>query len=156
MANYSIQGKDHGPFGTNQLVRHKFSSQDSRISRQGNLPENNVALDIGTIAAAGERCVDKVVMVQETEYDDEILCKHSYSERCHITYKTDYEPQQEEQCDENYKKKCYIEFKNVASQEKVQFCFTPLVRNCNTPGPTECTTEYRSECTTRYIYYKPF
>merc|ERR1712135_57728 len=37
-----------------------------------------------------------------------------------------------------------------ASPEKVQLCFTPLVKNCNTPGPTECTTEYTSECTTRY------
>ena len=120
----------------------------NRGSRQG-ADTNDVPLDIGSIAAVGERCIDKVVMVQETEYDNEILCKHSYSERCHITYKTDYEPQQEEECDENYRKKCFIEYKNVASEEKVQFCFTPLVRNCDIPGPTECTTEYRSECTTR-------
>ena len=120
----------------------------NRGSRQG-ADTNDVPLDIGSIAAAGERCIDKVVMVQETEYDNEIICKHSYSERCHITYKTDYEPQQEEECDENYRKKCFIEYKNVASEEKVQFCFTPLVRNCDIPGPTECTTEYRSECTTR-------
>merc|ERR1711970_1155306 len=31
---------------------------------------DDVALDIGSIAAAGERCIDKVVMVEETEYDD--------------------------------------------------------------------------------------
>ena len=37
----------------------------------------------------------QVVMVQETEYDDVIECKHSYSERCHTTYTTDYQPQQE-------------------------------------------------------------
>merc|ERR1712142_478199 len=39
---------------------------------------DDVALDIGSIAAAGERCIDKVVMVEETEYDDVIECKHSY------------------------------------------------------------------------------
>ena len=79
-----------------------------------------------------------------------LLLIYFFSEQCHVTYKTDYEPQQEEECEENYRKKCYIEFKNVASQEKVQFCFTPLVRNCDLPGPTECSTEYRSECMTRY------
>ncbi len=47
-----------------------------------------------SIAAAGERCIEKVVLVQETEYDDVIECKHSYSERCHTTYTTDYQPQQ--------------------------------------------------------------
>ena len=123
-------------------------SLDSRLPRQGT--SNEIALDIGTIAAAGERCIDKVVMVEETEYDDQIVCKHSYSTKCHTTYATDYEPQQEEECDENFKKQCYIEFKKKALEEQVQFCFTPLVRNCNIPGPTECTTEYRSECTTRY------
>ncbi len=76
-------------------------------------------------------------------------CDFIYNHRCHTTYVTDYEPQQEEECDENYNKRCFIEYKNVASEEKVKFCFTPLVKNCNIPGPQECTTEYRSECTTR-------
>jgi hypothetical protein len=89
-------------------------------------------------------------MVQETEYDDVITCKHSYSEKCHITYVTDYTPQQEEKCFENFKKNCFIEFKNQASEEKVQFCFTPLLKNCEKSGPEECTTEYTSSCTTRY------
>ena len=80
---------------------------------------------------------------------EQITCKHSYSTQCHITYKTDYEPQQEEECEENYRKKCFIEFKAVASKEKVEFCYTPLVKNCDIPGPEECSTEYRSECMTR-------
>ena len=128
--------------------------QDQRISRQGDGgEEDNVPLDIGTIAAAGERCVDKVVMVTETEYDEVITCKHSYSERCHTTYKTDYTPTQEEECTENFKKKCFIEFKKTASQEKVEFCFTPLEKNCDIPGPTQCSTEFRSECITTYVLY---
>ena len=43
--------------------------QGFRSSRQDTADNDNGPLDIGTIAAAGERCVDKVVMVQETEYD---------------------------------------------------------------------------------------
>ena len=70
-----------------------------------------------------------------------------------LPYKTAYEPQQEEQCEDNYRKRCFIEFKQSASDETVQFCHTPLVRNCDIPGPEVCSTEYRSECTTRYWRY---
>jgi len=111
-------------------------------------PDSDVSLDIGTIAAAGERCIDKVVMVEETEYDDVISCKHSYSEKCHTTYTTDFEPQQEEECEENFVKSCFIEYKKVASEEKIQFCNTPLV--CEGEGPIECKTVYESQCETRY------
>lgn len=141
------QGQSPAPaeaFGGSSLS----SSSNLNRSPKQQVGNNVVPLDIGTIAAAGEKCVDKVVMVEETEYDDEIHCKHSYSQKCHLTYATDYEPQQEEECEDNFKKRCFIEYKNVAKDEPVRFCFTPLVRNCNIPGPIECTTEYRSECTT--------
>merc|ERR1712002_627794 len=62
---------------------HEHQAVDARGSRQGG--GDDVALDIGSIAAAGERCIDKVVMVEETEYDDVIECKHSYTQKCHIT-----------------------------------------------------------------------
>ncbi len=114
--------------------------------RQG--ADDGPALDIGSIAAAGERCIDKVVMVEETEYDEEIECHHSYSERCHTTYTTDFEPQQEEECDENFKKSCFIEYKKVAFDEPIRFCHTPLV--CEGEGPEECKTVYESQCETRY------
>ena len=139
----------HGDHHPAQHHRHSANSFDNRISRQ-EATGGSPAIDIGAVAAAGERCIDKVIMVEETEYDDVIECDHSYTERCYTTYKTDYSPQQEEECEENFKKNCFIEFKAKALEETVQFCFTPLVRNCNLPGPTECTTEYRSECTTRY------
>ena len=109
---------------------------------------NDVALDIGSIAAAGERCIDKVVMVEETEYDEVVTCKHSYSEKCHTTYTTDFEPQQEEECEENFIKNCFIEYKKVASKEKVKFCHTPILIEGN--GPEVCQTVYESACTTRY------
>merc|ERR1712156_942964 len=76
---------------------------DTRDARQrGRGGGDDVALDIGSIAAAGERCIDKVVMVEETEYDDVVTCKHSYSEKCHTTYTTDFEPQQEESSMSSY------------------------------------------------------
>ncbi len=36
----------------------------------------------------------KVIIVEETEYEDQVECKHSYNQRCHTTYTTDFEPQQ--------------------------------------------------------------
>merc|ERR1712198_443114 len=44
--------------------------------------------------ADGKRCIDKVEMVEETEYDDVVQCDHSYDKRCHTTYVTNYESQQ--------------------------------------------------------------
>merc|ERR1712223_1274886 len=116
-----------------------------RAQRQG---DDDVALDIGSIAAAGERCIDKVVMESHTVYDEIITCKHSYDEKCHSTYTTDFEPQQEEECDETFTKSCFIEYKKAASEEKVKFCHTPSI--CEGEGPEECKTVYESNCETRY------
>ena len=81
-------------------------------------------------------------MVEETEYDDHIECHHSYSERCHTTYTTDFEPQQEEECNENFRKSCFIEYKKIAIEEPVRQCHTPLI--CEGVGPEECKTVYES------------
>ncbi len=79
-----------------------------------------------------------------------MICKHfSYDKKCHTTYTTDYEPQQEEECEENYKKNCFIEYKKVAHNVTVEFCHTPLVKDCNLDGPVECKTEYEAMCATR-------
>merc|ERR1711894_835204 len=87
-------------------------------------------------------------MVEETEYDDVVTCKHSYSEKCHTTYTTDFEPQQEEDCEENFVKSCFIEYKKVASEEAVTFCHTPILLEGD--GDEICKTVYESACTTRY------
>merc|ERR1712088_194346 len=80
--------------------------------------------------------------------DDVATCKHSYSEKCHTTYTTDFEPQQEEGCEENFVKSCFIEYKKVASEETVTFCHTPIILEGD--GPEVCQTVYESACTTRY------
>ncbi|QQP50688.1 Uncharacterized protein FKW44_011789 [Caligus rogercresseyi] len=125
-ANHDHDHHAHGDHADHAAHAEHAPASDNRLARQG---------DIGSIAAAGERCIDKVVMVEETEYDDHIECHHSYSERCHTTYTTDFEPQQEEECEENFKKSCFIEYKKVAVDET---------------GPEECKTVYESECETRY------
>jgi len=132
--------QDHAP------ARQPFQDFSARNEKQGR--GNDIDLSIGNIAAAGERCIDKVTMVEETEYDEVVTCKHSYSEKCHTTYTTDFEPQQEEQCDETFTKSCFIEYKKVASDEQVKFCHTPLI--CEGNGPEECKTVYESLCETRY------
>merc|ERR1712061_939647 len=90
-------GDHHGhglalPRRSQAAPRRSQNNFAARGQRQGGGEE--VDLSLGSIAAAGERCIDKVVMIEETEYDDVITCKHSYSEKCHTTYTTDFEPQQ--------------------------------------------------------------
>jgi len=97
----------------------------------------------------GKRCIDKVEMVEEIEYEDHIQCDHSYDKRCHTTYVTNYESQQEEECEENYRKNCFIDYEQIAFNETVKVCRTGLVKNCTVRGPEICRTEYESECWTK-------
>merc|ERR1711963_1020832 len=97
----------------------------------------------------GKRCIDKVEMIEETEYDDVVQCDHSYDKRCHTTYVTNYESQQEEDCEENFRKNCFIEYEKIAFNETVQICRTPLVKDCDIQGPEVCATQYESECWTK-------
>ena len=88
-------------------------------------------------------------MVEETEYDDVVQCDHSYDRRCHTTYVTNYEAQQEEECEENFRKNCFIDYEKIAFNETVEICRTPLVKDCDVQGPEICRTEYESECWTK-------
>jgi len=126
-------------------------SLDTGAFRQGN---DGVDVSFGAVAAArpgndGKKCIDKVEMIEETEYDEVVQCDHSYDKRCHTTYVTEYESQQEEECDENYRKNCFIEYETIAFNETVQICRTPLVKDCDIQGPEICRTEYESECWTK-------
>ena len=42
----------------------------------------------------GRKCVKKVMMREETVYEEVMTCHHSYDERCHDSYITTYEPHQ--------------------------------------------------------------
>ena len=69
--------------------------------------------------------------------------------RCHTSYVTNYESQQEEDCEENFRKNCFIDYEQIAFNETVQICRTPLVKDCDVQGPEICRTEYESECWTK-------
>merc|ERR1711913_188185 len=134
------------PFNTNADDHHHHERTPSqglagRAQRQGG---DDTDVSFGAVAAAGpgadgKRCIDKVEMVEETEYDDVVQCDHSY----------DYESQQEEECEENFRKSCFIEYEKIAFNETVQICRTPLVKDCDVQGPEICRTEYESECWTK-------
>ena len=71
----------------------------------------NVKIQTDEIAAQGQvdtgrTCVEKVMMREETRYEEVMTCDHSYDERCHTSYVTSYQPHQEEECDENFRKVC--------------------------------------------------
>merc|ERR1712025_32852 len=89
-------------------------SLDSRAAIQGQEGESV------SVAAAGKKCIGKVEMQEETEYDDVVQCDHSYDKRCHTTYVTNYESQQEEECEENFQKNCFIEYEQIAFNETVE------------------------------------
>merc|ERR1712106_1315745 len=140
---------DHGDHGDHH-AHEPNQNFDARFARQG----DDVDVSFPAVAAAGpgsdgKRCIDKVEMVEETEYDDVVQCDHSYDKRCHTTYVTNYESQQEEECEENDRKSCFIEYETIAFNETVSVCKTPLVKDCDVSGPEICRTEYESECWTK-------
>ena len=64
-----------------------------------------------------QTCVTKMQLVEETVFTEEIRCDHSYDKRCHTSYATSYESQQEEECEENYRKTCFIHYEQVGTGE---------------------------------------
>ena len=91
------------PFNTQNDDHHahheEHNDDESRLARQGG---DDTDVSFGAVAGVapgsdGKRCIDKVEMVEETEYDDVVQCDHSYDKRCHTTYVTNYESQQEEE-----------------------------------------------------------
>merc|ERR1712080_58454 len=144
-------GDHHGHHEEASSARRSFSDVAARDQRQRGGDDSPVAF--GDVAAArpgndGKRCIDKVEMIEETEYDEVVQCDHSYDRRCHTTYVTNYESQQEEDCDENFRKNCFIEYEQIAFNETANICRTPLVKDCDIDGPPICRTEYESECWT--------
>lgn len=91
------------------------------------------------------------MMVEETVWEDHEQCDHSYDKRCHKSFTTTYQSQQEEECDEVFRKICYIEMVDVAHNVTTQVCRKPLVKDCDIEGETICRTEYQSECWSKQI-----
>merc|ERR1712226_1764042 len=145
---------DHHGAGHHGVGHHAASPNsalDSRAQRQG---DSGADVSFSAVSGAspgsdGKRCIDKVEMIEETEYDEVVQCDHSYDRRCHTTYVTQYESQQEEEWEENFRKSCFIEYEQIAFNETAEVCRTPLVKDCDVQGPEICRTEYESECWTK-------
>merc|ERR1711970_886299 len=134
--------------------QRRFVPAENLAPRDDSQRNDGIDVSFPAVAAAGpgrdgKRCIDKVEVVEHTEYDEQVQCDHSYDKRCHTTYVTNYESQQEEECDENFRKSCFIEYEAFAITETVQVCRTPLVKDCDVQGPEVCRTEYESECWTK-------
>merc|ERR1711892_1566949 len=139
---FNAQGADDHAHGHHEHTEHSEhqvgparSSSNALGSRGAKQGGSDQTVSFREVAGAspgsdGKRCIDKVEMVEETEYDDVVQCDHSYDKRCHTTYVTNYESQQEEECEENYRKSCFIEYEKIAFNETVEICRTPLVKNC--------------------------
>lgn len=121
------------------------------LSRQYGEVAEDPASTFTEVAASGKKCIDKVELVEETEYDTVITCDHSYDQRCHTSYTTGYDAVQEEECEENYRKVCFIEMVVIAFNETTNVCKKPLVKDCDVEGEPVCRTEYQSECWTKQI-----
>ena len=97
----------------------------------------------------GRLCVIKEESVETLSKDPILECTHKNVEKCHYTYVTVFNPQQEEQCEENFEKSCQITFRAEASSETVKKCLTPKRKICNGQGPQQCRNEWESSCSTR-------
>merc|ERR1712147_500851 len=120
--HHGAHDEHHGHHGEHH-ERQPVQSLEARAQRQG----DDTDVSFPAVAAAGpgadgKRCIDKVEMIEEIEYDDVVQCDHSYDRRCHTTYVTQYE--------------------QIAFNETAEICRTPLVKDCDVQGPEICRTEY--------------
>lgn len=100
------------------------------------------------------RCIKKLMQVEETVYEEKVKCQHTFSEKCHDTFITDYVPTQEKKCETSFDKNCHITYKPMMFEEDVEICNEPLTKTCNNntigQGETVCNTHYETICETRY------
>lgn len=75
-----------------------------------------VAVDLAAVGNHDTHYAITRPQVEETVYDRAIKCHHSYQEKCHMTYITDYRSTTEQKCETTFKKNCHITFKPVVSK----------------------------------------
>ena len=103
----------------------------------------------------GQRCLNKTMLRRETEYEEIMRCDHSYDERCHTSYVTNYVPHYEQDCEEKFRKVCVISYEQKAVTEMVEECTTPLVPDCDRDNiPEVCRIVYDTVCDTKQESYE--
>jgi len=100
------------------------------------------------------RCINKVMQVETTVYEDKVKCQHTFTEKCHDTFITDYIPTQERKCDTSFDKNCHITYKPMMFEESVKICNEGLKKVCDNTtvgaGEEVCKTHYETTCETRF------
>ncbi|CAB4058093.1 unnamed protein product [Lepeophtheirus salmonis] len=138
-----------------EILRNKRAvpSAVADLTRSVIVNNNNLP---GEDGENGQKCIKKVVFVKETKYERGMDCHHTFNEKCHLTYITDYSSASEKKCDTTFKKSCQIVFQPVTHNEKVKLCHTPLEKVCidEIEGPEVCTTEYEDHCETTFKKYE--
>jgi len=132
-----------------QLSPSRQAQQDAESS--GDVEEDEV---IEEEEEEEVRCINKVMQVVETVYENKIKCQHTFTEKCHDTFITDYVPTQERKCETSFDKNCHITYKPMMFEETVKICDQPLKKVCNNDtigqGEEVCKTHYETTCETRY------
>ena len=131
-----------GQFRSNlaELDEKSVQNEKESVESEVRIEENKV------------KCVQKVTQVEEIVHDNVIKCTHSFTEKCHNTFITDYAPTQEEKCSTSFEKNCQITYQPMAFDEKVEICDEPLKKVCDDSitGEEVCRTEYETSCETSY------
>merc|ERR1711892_886365 len=135
--------------------RNQFTSQPQLNPRQQAAEGDQLQGGVQEPAKVDEeevRCINKVMQVEETVYENRIKCQHTFTEKCHDTFITDYIPTQERKCETSFQKNCHITYKPMMFEETVEICNEPLRKVCNneTVGEEICKTHYETTCETRY------
>merc|ERR1719242_411221 len=134
-----------GPDANTDPEKNKYSKQPQLNPRQ----QEQAAEEKNDV-----RCVKKLMQVEETVYEEKVKCQHTFSEKCHDTFITDYVPTQEKKCETSFDKNCHITYKPMMFEEDVEICNEPLTKTCNNntigQGEIVCNTHYETICETRY------
>ena len=147
--SFSVSLKVEKP--TNVKPTRKLSGSHHTFFETKALEVQDNLLENGTDDDSGKVCIEKVMMTDETEYEEVMTCTHDIVERCHDTFVTTYEPHQEQECKENFKKTCNIVYEIAAINEEVEECRSEFVPDCqnDVERSKECKTVYETECTKR-------
>merc|ERR1719317_1749662 len=139
-------------FGNQQQFYSQATPRQIEDKQAGD--DNDTPLEEDKTGDEGVRCINKVMQVEETVYDKVIKCQHTFTEKCHDTFITDYVPTQERKCETSFSKNCHITYKPMMFEETVEICNEPLQKVCNndTVGQGEeiCKTHYETNCETRF------
>ena len=103
-----------GPDASTDPDRNKYPDQSQLNPRQQEEATEEKKEDV--------RCIKKLMQVEETVYEEKVKCQHTFSEKCHDTFITDYVPTQEKKCETSFDKNCHITYKPMVGGETACQC----------------------------------